>query len=307
MGKTTGLAQSATEGWVDRYPPAPLRPYLKLWRIDKPIGAWLLLWPCWWSLALAATGGWPDARLVVLFGLGAVVTRAAGCTFNDIVDRDIDARVARTRDRPLASGALSLLQAWASIGLLLLVGLVILLQFNRAAVVLGAASLPLIAVYPYMKRITYWPQVVLGLTFSWGALLGWTAATGSLGWPAVALYAGCMAWTLGYDTIYAHQDKEDDALVGVKSSALKLGASTRPWLFVFYGSAIALLGLAGALAGLAWAFYLGLAAAAAQLAWQAAAVDIDDPADCLAKFKSNNALGAIVVAAIIAGQLSIFR
>ncbi len=249
MANRTAIAQLAGSSWIDRYPPAGLRPYLKLWRADKPIGAWLLLWPCWWSLALAAPGGWPDARLLALFGIGAVVMRGAGCTVNDMVDRRIDARVARTRDRPLASGALSLVQAWGFLALLLVIGLVILLQFNRWAIALGAASLPLIALYPYMKRITDWPQAFLGLVFNWGALLGWTAATGALGWPAVALYAGCFAWTLGYDTIYAHQDKEDDAIVGVKSSALKLGAATRPWLFAFYGVAAALLALAGALAG----------------------------------------------------------
>ena len=303
MAKPSDAAQTAALSWVDRYPPARLRPYLKLWRADKPIGVWLLLWPCWWSLALAAAGGWPEVRLLALFALGSLVLRGAGCTFNDIVDRDIDARVARTRDRPLASGALSLVQALAFMGLLLVIGLIVLLQLNAAAIALGAASLPLILAYPFMKRITYWPQAFLGLTFNWGALLGWTAATGSLAWPAVALYAACIAWTLGYDTIYAHQDKEDDMLVGVKSSALRLGQRTRPVLFVFYGVAVALLGLAGALAGLAWPFYLGLAAAAAQLAWQAGKVDIDNPADCRAKFTSNNWLGAIIFAAIVAGRL----
>ena len=303
MAKPSDAAQTAAPSWVDRYPPARLRPYLKLWRADKPIGVWLLLWPCWWSLALAAAGGWPEARLLALFALGSLVLRGAGCTFNDIVDRDIDARVARTRDRPLASGALSLVQALAFMGLLLVIGLIILLQLNSAAIALGAASLPLILAYPFMKRITYWPQAFLGLTFNWGALLGWTAATGSLAWPAAALYAACIAWTLGYDTIYAHQDKEHDMLVGVKSSALRLGERTRPWLFVFYGVTVALLGLAGALAGLAWPFYLGLAAAAAQLAWQAGKVDIDNPDDCLAKFTSNNWLGAIIFAAIVAGRL----
>ena len=301
MANRTVTAPLAGSSWIDRTPPAGLRPYLKLLRADQPIGAWLLLWPCWWSLALAAPGGWPDARLLVLFGIGAVVMRGAGCTVNDMVDRHFDARVARTRDRPLASGALGLVQAWVFLTLLLTVGLVILLQLNGAAIALGAASLPLIALYPYMKRITSWPQAFLGLVFNWGALLGWTAATGSLGWPAVALYAGCFAWTLGYDTIYAHQDKEDDVIVGVKSSALKLGGATRPWLFVFYGVAAALFALAGALAGLAWPFHVGLAAAAALLAWQAATVDTDSRADCLAKFKSNTWVGALVFAAIIAG------
>ncbi len=303
MAKPSDPTQTAAPSWIDRYPPARARPYLRLARFDKPIGAWLLLWPCWWSIALAAAGGWPDARLLALFALGALVMRGAGCTFNDIVDRDFDARVARTASRPLPSGAVSVHQAWAFMGLLLVLGLIILLQLNPMAIAVGAASLPLIVVYPFMKRITFWPQAFLGLTFSWGALLGWAAVTGSLGWPAAALYAASIAWTLGYDTVYAHQDKEDDALVGIKSSALKLGGRTRPWLFVFFAATVALLGLAGALAGVAWPFYAGLAGAAALLAWQAGRLDIDDPADCLAKFHSNNWVGAAVLAAIVAGRL----
>ena len=300
MTDSAGTAQS----WVDRYPPRPARPYLKLARVEKPIGAWLLLWPCWWGLALAAAGTWPDPWLLALFGVGSVVMRGAGCVVNDIADRDFDARVARTAARPLASGDLSVLQALVFLAALLAVGLLILVQMNAAAIWLGVASLALIAAYPFMKRVTWWPQAWLGLTFNWGALMGWAAATGALGWPAAALYAAGIAWTLGYDTIYAHQDKEDDALVGIKSSALRLAERTRPWLFVFYAVAAALFGLAGALAGLAWPFYLGLAAAAAQLCWQAAAVDIDSPADCLAKFKSNKWLGLILFAAILAGQLA---
>ncbi len=300
MTDSAGTAQS----WVDRYPPRPARPYLKLARVEKPIGTWLLLWPCWWSLALAAAETWPDPRLFALFGVGSLVMRGAGCTVNDIADRDVDARVARTAMRPLPSGDLSVPRALVFLAALLAVGLLILVQLNAAAIWLGVASLPLIAAYPFMKRVTWWPQAWLGLTFNWGALMGWTAVTGALGWPAAALYASGIAWTLGYDTIYAHQDKEDDALVGMKSSALRLGARTRPWLFAFYAVAVGLFGLAGALAGLAWPFYLGLAAAAAQLCWQAAAVDIDSPADCLAKFKSNKWLGLIVFAAVLAGQLA---
>ncbi len=296
-------ARTAPGGWIDRYPPPGLRPYLKLARIEKPIGTWLLLWPCWWSLALAAAGRAPDLRLLALFAVGALIMRAAGCTINDIADRDFDGRVARTRDRPLASGAITLPRAFAFLALLLALGLAVLVQLNDAAIALGAAALIPVVVYPFMKRITWWPQAFLGLTFNWGALLGWTAATGALGPPAVALYAAGIAWTLGYDTIYAHQDKADDALVGIKSSARRLGARTRPWLFVFYGVAVALIGLAGWLAGLAWPFYALLVPAAAHFAWQAARVDIDDPADCLAKFKSNAWAGALVFAAIVAGQL----
>ena len=294
--------------WIDRRVPLAARPYCRLVRLDRPIGAWLLLWPCWWGLALAADGGpfgpWPDPWLMALFGVGALIMRGAGCTLNDIADRDFDARVARTATRPLASGALRPLQAWLFLSALLGVGLVILLQLNGAAIALGLVALPLVALYPFMKRITWWPQAWLGLTFNWGALMGWAAVAGGLGAPALALYAAGIAWTLGYDTIYAHQDKEDDALIGIKSSARRLGARTRPALYVFYGVAVALTGLAGALAGLAWPFYLGLAAEAAQLAWQAAAVDIDAPADCLAKFKSNRLLGLIVFAAIVAGRLA---
>ncbi len=292
----------AVGGWLDRYAPAPVRPYARLMRLDRPIGTWLLLWPCWWSLALAAPG-WPDPWLMALFAVGALVMRGAGCTVNDIADRDIDGRVARTATRPLPSGDVSLFQALVLLGFLLALGFAILVQLGAVAIWLGIAALPLIGLYPFMKRITWWPQAWLGLTFNWGALIGWAAVTGTVGAPPLALYAAGIAWTLGYDTIYAHQDKEDDALIGVKSSARRLGAATRPWLYAFYAVAVALIGVAGSLAGLAWPFYLGLGLAAAQLAWQAARVDIDAPADCLATFKSNKWLGLIVFAAIVAGRV----
>ena len=293
----------AENDWLARYAPRQALPYCRLARLDRPIGAALLLWPCFWGIALAAGAQTlPDLRLLALFAVGAVVMRAAGCTVNDITDRDFDARVARTASRPLASGELSPRHAWLFLAALLAVGLIILLQLNRTAIALGIAALPLVGLYPFMKRITWWPQAWLGLTFNWGALLGWAAVSGSLAWPAVALYGAGIAWTLGYDTIYAHQDKEDDALIGVKSSARRLGAATRPWLFAFYGVGLALLALAGALADLAWPFYAVLAAAGAQLAWQAATVNIDNPADCLAKFKSNSLFGAMIFAAIVAGQ-----
>jgi len=296
----------AENDWLARYAPSWARPYCRLARLDRPIGTALLLWPCFWGIALAAGGqGLPDLRLLALFAVGAVVMRAAGCVINDISDRDIDARVARTASRPLASGALSSLNAWLFLAALLAVGLVILLQLNRTAILLGIAALPLVAVYPFMKRITWWPQAWLGLTFNWGTLMGWAAVTGAPAWPAVALYGAGIAWTLGYDTIYAHQDKQDDALIGVKSSARRLGAATRPWLFAFYGVSLALLALAGALAGLAWPFTLGLALAGAQLAWQAGTVDIDDAADCLAKFKSNGLFGGLIFAAIVVGQAAV--
>ena len=241
--------------WIDRRLPAIARPYARLARIDRPIGIWLLMFPCWWGTALA-TPGWPDPRLLALFAIGAAIMRGAGCTLNDLADRDFDARVARTAGRPIPSGAVSVRQAIAFMIALCLAGLLVLLQFNLFAVGLGASSLLLVAVYPFAKRVTYWPQAVLGLTFNWGALVGWAAVRGDLGWPAVVLYAAGLLWTLGYDTVYAHQDKEDDILIGVKSTALKLGAATKPWLWAFYGGAIALLALAGALAGLSWPFFV---------------------------------------------------
>jgi 4-hydroxybenzoate polyprenyltransferase len=289
--------------WVDRWVAAGVRPYLRLARIDRPIGIWLLMFPCWWSTALAAPG-WPDPWLLLLFAVGATIMRGAGCTLNDLADREFDARVARTAARPIPSGAVSVRQATAFMGALCLAGLVVLLQFNAFAVALGASSLLLVGLYPFAKRVTYWPQAVLGLTFNWGALLGWAAVRGDLAWPAVALYAAGLLWTLGYDTIYAHQDKEDDILIGVKSTALRLGAATKPWLWAFYVGAVALLASAGALAGLSWPFFVVLAGVAAHFAWQVADLDVNDPKDCLLKFKSNQTVGLIVFAAIVLGRLS---
>ena len=223
----------AENDWIERHAPHRARPYCRLARLDRPIGTMLLLWPCFWGISLAAgSRSWPDLRLLALFAVGALVMRAAGCVINDIADRDFDARVARTAGRPLASGALTPLNAWLFLSALLAGGLVILLQLNRTAIILGLAALPLVGVYPFMKRITWWPQAWLGLTFNWGALMGWAAAGGGADWwPALALYGAGIVWTLGYDTIYAHQDKEDDALIGVKSSARRLGDATRPCVF----------------------------------------------------------------------------
>jgi len=290
---------AVTGSWVDQAP-AWTRPYLRLARADRPIGAWLLLWPCWWSLALAdpRTSNLP---YFALFFIGAFVMRAAGCVFNDIVDRDIDKGVERTRGRPLASGAVSLPMAILFLGLLGLIGLLILMQFNKFTIVLGVASLALVAIYPFMKRVTYWPQAVLGLTFNWGALMGWSAATGSLAPAAIAVYIAGFFWTMGYDTIYAHQDKEDDEIVGVKSSALALGERTMPWVAGFYSLTILFLALAGALANLGLLFYVVLAIAAAHLAYQIFRVNIDDPDTCLAAFRSNRYFGWIVFAAIVFG------
>src|SRR5579884_3093654 len=239
-GRGGGNAADIRAGdWVERWLPRAVQPYARLARLDRPIGTWLLLFPGWWGIALAAAG-WPDPVLLVLFAVGAVAMRGAGCTLNDIADREYDGKVARTRLRPLPSGRVTVLQAALFMGLQLAVGAAVLLSLNRMTILLGLAVLALIATYPFMKRITYWPQLFLGLNFNWGALLGWTAVTGAVAWPAVLLYLGGICWTLGYDTIYAHQDKEDDARIGVKSSALALGARTRPFLFAAYGAAVLL-------------------------------------------------------------------
>lgn len=289
--------------WIDRHVPAAARPYLRLMRLDRPIGTWLLLFPCWWSLALAAPR-WPDVWLCVLFAVGAVIMRGAGCTINDIADRDFDARVARTASRPIPSGAVSVRKAALFLVAQLAVGLAVLAQLNGFAMAVGVASLALVFPYPLMKRITYWPQAWLGLTFNWGALLGWAAVTGDLAAPALWLYAAGILWTLGYDTIYAHQDKDDDALIGVRSTALRLGDATPLWLVGFYGGTVALAALAGASAGLSWPFYaVLLLAGGGQLAWQTARVRIDDSADCLQKFKSNRFFGWALLAAIVAGKV----
>ena len=288
---------------VERWLPVWAVPYARLARLDRPIGTWLLLFPSWWGIALAALR-WPDPALLLLFALGAVVMRGAGCTLNDIADRTYDGQVARTRLRPIPSGRVSVRQALLFMLAQLTVGAAILFSFNRTAILLGIAVLALIATYPLMKRITWWPQFFLGLNFNWGALLGWAAVADALAWPPLLLYLGGICWTLGYDTIYAHQDKEDDARIGVRSSALALGPRTRPFLFASYAGAAALWAAAGDAAGLGMSFYLALAAAAVQLAWQAARVDTEDAADCLAKFRANRLVGWLIFAGIIAGHFA---
>ncbi len=296
------VSDATAQNWVDRFAPFGWRPYLRLARIDRPIGTWLLLWPCCWSIALAARetqAVWPDVKLLLLFAMGALVMRGAGCTYNDIVDRDLDAKVERTSSRPIPSGTVSLKAAWLFLIAQCAIGLLVLISFNAFAIVLGIASLLLVAIYPFMKRMTYWPQFFLGLTFSWGALLGWAAITGSLDWAPILLYVGSIAWTLGYDTIYAHQDKEDDALVGIRSTAIKFGGKTKRWLWLFYITAIILFGAAAAILNLGWLFYLGLAFAVAHFAWQITILDLDDPSDCLRVFRSNREFGAIIFLAIM--------
>lgn len=290
--------------WVDRFLPAATRPYARLMRLDRPIGTWLLLLPCWWSLALAWKGASEPVPLLwlwVLFSLGAVVMRGAGCTINDLWDRDFDRRVARTADRPIASGLVTVRRALLFLVLQLIAGLAILLQLNQTAQLLGVLVLVLVVTYPLAKRVTWWPQFVLGLAFNWGALMGWAAVTGDLAVVCLVLYAAGIAWTLGYDTIYAHQDKQDDALIGLKSSALALGERTRPFLWLFYAATIAGLLATGLLAGLSWGYFLLLAVAAAHLSRQVWRIDLDDPRRCLATFRSNRDFGLLVTAAIFAG------
>jgi 4-hydroxybenzoate polyprenyltransferase len=289
--------------WVERWLPRWAEPYARLARWDRPIGTWLLLFPGWWGIALAGPQ-WPDPLLLLLFAIGAVAMRGAGCTLNDIADRDYDGQVARTRLRPLPSGRVTVPQAIAFTVTQLAVGAAVLFSLNQACRWLGLAVLALIGTYPFMKRITYWPQLFLGLNFNWGALLGWAAVTGSLAWPPVLLYLGGIFWTLGYDTIYAHQDKEDDARIGVKSSALALGARTRPFLFAFYAAALALWAAAGLSVDLGVLFWAGLAGAGLQLYWQAAYVNIDNPADCLAKFRSNRWIGWLLLLGIVGGHFA---
>jgi len=298
----TPMSDIRAGDWAERHAPAALLPYIRLARLDRPIGTWLLLFPGWWSVAMATEGRAPDWIMLVLFAIGAIAMRGAGCTLNDLMDRDLDAQVARTRTRPLPSGQVTPFQALVFMALQLLVGAAILFMFNRTAILVGLAVLALIATYPLMKRVTYWPQFFLGLNFNWGALLGWAAMRGELSAPALWLYAGGIAWTLGYDTIYAHQDKEDDARIGIKSSALRLGAGTRPYLFVFYGVAAALWLIAGMAANLGWLYLVGLAFATAQMAWQAARVDLDDPDDCLVKFRSNRWVGWLLLLGIVAAH-----
>ena len=297
----------ATGNFADTLAPKWTRPYLRLARLDRPIGSWLLLMPCWWSAALATIAAhdpaaheiWPRFWHIVLFLIGAFAMRGAGCTWNDIVDRDIDGKVERTRSRPIPSGQVSVKQAAAFLVLQALVGLVVLLQFNWFAVGTGIASLGIVAIYPFMKRITYWPQTVLGLAFSWGALMGWAAAFGRLDAPAYILYAGSIAWVIGYDTIYAHQDRDDDALIGVKSTALLFGEGTKPMLSLFYGLAVVLIGVAIHLAGGGIVAALALSAFAAQLVWQIVKLDIDDPDLCLRLFRSNRDAGLVLFAGML--------
>jgi 4-hydroxybenzoate polyprenyltransferase len=302
MSGVAARVADATGNWVDTRAPSWSRPYLRLARFDRPIGSWLLLMPCWWSAALAA-GVLHDIRqlplVVVLFFVGAFVMRGAGCTWNDITDRHLDAMVERTRSRPIPAGQVSVPQAVTFLVVQALIGLSVLLQFNRFAIMTGIASLIIVAVYPFMKRITWWPQVVLGLAFSWGALMGFAVILGRIDLTALMLYAGSIAWVIGYDTIYAHQDAEDDALIGIKSTARLFGAATHRALAVFYSLAVVLIGLALVLGGARWPAWIGLVAFAAHLIWQIRKLDIHDPALCLRIFKSNRDAGLLLFAGLL--------
>ena len=298
----SGHTDIRTTGWVARLPQG-WRPYALLMRLDRPIGSWLLFLPGLWAFALVAPDWRQGLWLTALFGLGAVLMRGAGCVVNDLWDRDLDRQVERTAGRPLASGALRARHALVFLALVLAAALLILLQLNGAAQWLGVAALLPVVLYPLAKRVTDWPQAVLGVIFSWAAPMGYAAVTGGLDLAALALWAAGFFWILGYDTIYAHQDREDDALVGIRSSALRLGDKTRPFLILCYGLTMGLLVLAGWLAGLAPWYLLGLALPGAMLARQVMQLDIADPALCLRLFKANRDVGLAIAAALLLGRL----
>ncbi|WP_333585332.1 4-hydroxybenzoate octaprenyltransferase [Phenylobacterium sp.] len=300
---TAPLPDAAPANWVDRHAPAALRPWLKLGRFDRPTGIWLLMLPGWQGIALAAAmeGEAPDWRWLLAFFVGAALMRAAGCAYNDIVDRDFDAQVSRTAGRPIPSGQISVRQAWAFVIGCCLAALCILLVMPPVAIALGVGSLALVAAYPFMKRITWWPQAWLGLTFNWGALLGFAAVSGGLSWPALLLYGCGIFWTLGYDTIYAIQDLEDDALAGVKSSARRLGAATAKAVLAFYVLAFICALAAAWTGGLGPLFLPPAALFGLHLSHQAARVRLDDPQGALALFKSNPLAGLALFLALAAG------
>lgn len=301
----TKVADALPNSWVYRLLPVWVWPYAQLARWERPIGWWLLMWPCWWSLAIAVSAkgnvDWRQtAEFLSLFMLGAIAMRGAGCTYNDLVDENIDNQVTRTRARPLPSGRVSRTHAKIFIGLQLLVGLLVLLQFNNATILLGCLSLITIIIYPFMKRVTYWPQLFLGLAFSWGAWVGWSSLFGKVGLVSALLYAGCILWVIGYDTIYAHQDLEDDALVGVKSTAILFGDKTKMALVLLYSGALVLIVASLFFAGVSWPAYVGLLLGAGHLAWQIARLRIEDADHCWMLFNSNTQFGWLFFVGIIA-------
>ncbi len=303
MNVTAGRVADSTGNWVDTLAPLWLRPYLRLARLDRPIGSWLLLMPCWWSAGLAAIAAgrsYPDPWHCLLFFVGAFAMRGAGCTWNDFVDRDLDGKVERTRSRPIPSGQVTPRAALAFLMVQALIGLLVLVQFNAFTIFMGILSLATVAIYPFLKRVTYWPQIGLGLAFSWGALMGWPAVFGRLDAAALVLYAGSICWVIAYDTIYAHQDREDDALIGIKSTAILFAERSKPILAAFFSAAVVMIGTAGWLAGAGTLFAIALAVFALHLAWQVRQLDISDPDLCLRLFKSNRDAGLVLFAGMIA-------
>ncbi len=308
LTSTTKSGQSGNSpsrpGWFDRWAPGSVRPWLILARVDKPAGYWLLMWPCWWGVALASPD-WPDFYLLFLFTVGAIVMRSAGCIVNDLADRKIDRQVERTRSRPLASGEISLAGATVFLVILTAIGFLVLIQFNLQAVLIGSASLILVVIYPFMKRVTYWPQLFLGLAFNWGIFVGWVAVAGELTLAPIILYAGAICWTIGYDTIYAHQDKQDDRKIGVKSTALAFGERSGVYVGLFYSAFVLFAVASFAVAGLSWWFGVLIGAVAAQLAWQVITVDLDDVESCMQRFASNWQIGILVFSSIVIGRLAL--
>lgn len=298
------LPQNIIASLVDKSSPN-IKPYLKLMRVDKPIGTWLLFWPCGWSIAMAAeAGNLPDLKMLALFGAGALVMRGAGCTINDMWDKDLDGRVERTKDRPLVTGMVSNSDAWMFLAAQLSVALSILLQLNWYSVFLGASSLVLVVAYPLMKRITYWPQLVLGMTFNWGALLGWSAVMGSCNWNVcLPLYLSGVCWTIVYDTIYAHQDVADDVLLGIKSTAIKFGENTKIWLSMFSTGMIGGLISSGVMSDQTWPYFTSVAIVGGHLVHQLYTLDINSPKDCSYKFVSNKNVGLILFLGIMLSTL----
>jgi 4-hydroxybenzoate polyprenyltransferase len=300
------VADAPPDNWVDRYAPRSMRPYFRLARLDRPIGFWLLLLPCWWSVGLAdvtLNQPYPNPWLLTLFALGALAMRAAGCAYNDYIDREYDARLARTASRPIPSGQVTGAEALAFAAVCALAGALVLVQFNAFTIKLGIASLLLVALYPFMKRFTYWPQLILGLVFNWGALVGWTAVMGSIGLPALLLYAGSVLWTMGYDTIYAHQDREDDLLLGLRSTAIRFGENTMTWVGAFYAAAIVLWLAAGFLAGTHLIYFGAVVLASLQMAWQVTTLDTNDAANCLRRFRSNRDVGLVIFFGLAADMI----
>ncbi|MEQ1652434.1 MAG: 4-hydroxybenzoate octaprenyltransferase [Hyphomicrobium sp.] len=300
---TTGqVADAPPANWVDRFAPAAWRPYLRLGRFDRPIGTWLLLFPCWWSQTLAEIGtgkAYPRFDYLALFAIGALAMRAAGCAYNDYVDRDIDGKVQRTASRPIPSGQVTPAGALVFVALASLAGLAVLVQFNAFTIGLAIGSLLLVGLYPFAKRFTTYPQLVLGLAFNWGALVGWASIKGSIGLPAVILYIGCVLWTVGYDTIYAHQDKDEDAQLGLGSTALRFGENTVSYVGALYGTAVVLWLIAGALAGTHLIYFLALTLVFLQMSWQVATLNTADPANCLRRFRSSRDVGIAVFVGLV--------